>query len=49
MQIRKGLQTFLSVIGVIAVVFTAVFLILRYLDNKTHEEKWKDYYECGIV
>ncbi len=49
MNKSNTLRTLFALIGVISVVATAVFFVLRYLDNRAHEEKWKDYFECGAV
>ncbi|SDM58677.1 hypothetical protein [Acetanaerobacterium elongatum] len=46
---NKSIRAFFTAVGVITVVTAAVFFILRYIDNRVHEEKWKDYYDCGIT
>lgn len=45
---NKTLRAFFTAVGVITVITTAVFFILRYFDNRAHDEKWQDYYDCGI-
>ncbi len=48
MNKKHSLHTLFVLVGVITVVATAVFFLLRHFDNRAHEEKWKDYLECGI-
>ncbi len=48
MSKNNAMRNLFTLIGVITVVATTVFFVLRYLDNRAHEEKWKDYFECGI-
>ena len=42
-------RSFWALIGALLLVdaSTALF-VYRYLDDKAHYEKWKDYEECGI-
>ncbi|MFA9379908.1 MAG: hypothetical protein ACERKO_02495 [Acetanaerobacterium sp.] len=49
MNNNSTMRSLFSLIGAITVIATAVFFLLRHLDNRAHEEKWKDYFECGIL
>ena len=42
-------KSFWAVIGslILVVISTALF-VYKYLEDKSHYEKWKDYDECGI-
>ena len=48
MRLSKSMRTFFTVIGIFTVLTAAVSLVLNYLNNKVHDEKWQDYYDCGI-
>ncbi len=48
MSKNHSLRNLFTLIGIITVVATAVFFVLRHFDKRAHEEKWKDYFECGI-
>lgn len=42
-------KSFWAVMGaVLLVVASTALLVYRFLDDKAHYEKWKDYDECGI-
>lgn len=45
----NSLHPLLTLIGAVAVAAAAIFFVLRFFDNRAHEEKWKDYFECGIL
>ena len=34
--------------ALLLVVASTALFVYRYLDDKAHYEKWKDYEECGI-
>ena len=42
-------KSFWALIGslILVVISTALF-VYKYLEDKNHYEKWKDYDECGI-
>ena len=42
-------RSFWALIGaLLLVVASTALFVYRYLDDKAHYEKWKDYEECGI-
>lgn len=49
MDFGNSLKKFFSIIGVCTIVAGAVFLLLKHFDDKAHDEKWKDYYDCGVA
>lgn len=43
------LSTLTSVLLAVALVITTVsFVVLKLKQKKKHDEKWKDYDECGV-
>lgn len=42
-------KSFWAIMGaLLLVVASTSLLVYRFLDDKAHYEKWKDYDECGI-
>ncbi|WP_198021596.1 hypothetical protein [Ruminococcus sp. NK3A76] len=42
-------RSFWAIMGaLLLVVASTALFVYRYLDDKAHYEKWKDYEECGI-
>ena len=42
-------KSFWAVIGaLILVVASTALFVYKYLEDKSHYEKWKDYDECGV-
>ncbi|MBQ7046823.1 MAG: hypothetical protein IJN85_03675 [Oscillospiraceae bacterium] len=46
---RSSLWVFIPVlVAIIGTVASVAYLVYKALSNKSYEEKWKDYDECGI-
>lgn len=37
------------VVGLVAVVMAALYLVYRFLSDKAYHDKWKDYDDCGLA
>ncbi len=49
MKKNSVLRVLMLVAGAMVIISAGVFFLLRHFNNKAHEDKWKDYLECGIL
>lgn len=46
---KSSIIMFISILAaLICGVISVAFIVYRSMSNKSYEEKWKDYDECGI-
>ncbi|HKM32755.1 MAG TPA: hypothetical protein VJX95_04225 [Oscillospiraceae bacterium] len=46
---KRFMRTNLPIISALVLIVGAVgYILLRYLSERAYNEKWKDYYDCGI-
>ncbi len=46
----NGLAIFIPILAVLICMISSVaYIVFRMSSNKIHEEKWRDYDECGIL
>ncbi len=46
---KNGLLVFIPIlIALIGGVASVAYIVYRTMSNKSHDEKWSDYDECGI-
>ena len=36
-------------LGLVTVVLAAVYLVFRFVSDRSYRRKWQDYEECGMV
>ena len=37
------------IMGLVTVVLAAVYLVFRFVSDRSYRRKWQDYEECGMV
>ena len=37
------------ILGLVTVVLAAVYLVFRFVSDRSYRRKWQDYEECGLM